>query len=72
MAIRIHHREQRVVMATTQIEKKVLKVLADADLTDGETVRALSAAFHNVLAGYAKEMIRIERHGDADKPGGIE
>ena len=59
---RIHPRE-RVVQAA---EAKLAEALED--LTDAEAISILGAH----LSRIAKYAIRVERHGDAGKPGGVE
>lgn len=72
--MRVHPREAAVVEAESKIRLAVGDVLyaEAADFTDGETVRILTSVFGDLLATHAKYMIRAERHGDTDRPGGLE
>lgn len=45
---------------------------AHGDLTTTEHLRVVHAAFSDHVHAVLKCLIRIERHGDVDKPGGLE
>ena len=76
MAFRIHPREQNTNLIQSKIVQAIYEAVEaaeeemDFELTRGETIRVLSGAFHEILGSWAKYMIRDERHGDANKPGG--
>ena len=42
------------------------------ELTEGETPRVFVSLINRELGGMAKYQIRMERHGDPDKEGGLE
>jgi hydrogenase maturation factor len=70
--MRIHHREENVRRATMALNKALIDTLTKEALTAGETIRVLMAVFGGHLDSIAKFAIRQERHGDEDKPGGLE
>lgn len=41
-------------------------------MTDGEYIQAMNAVFSRSIGTWAKLQIRMERHGDTEKPGGEE
>lgn len=67
---KIHHRE----MLVRDAELKIHIVLSEATkgLTSAEVVRVVTSATSTFLLSFTKYLIREERHGDTDKPGGLE
>ncbi len=65
--MRQHPRMVVVATARVEIVREFLKVQEKHNLTHGETVGILA----ELLTSEAKWMIRMERHGDYDKPGGL-
>ncbi len=66
---KIHPREELVGAAETAIRNAVHD--ATEKLTEGETLRVLASVLCNEVGRIARHRIRIERHGLADKPGGL-
>lgn len=69
--MRMHPRERLVDEAEKVIAAAVLKVLEDFDLTDAEYISVLTNALNTAILRRTKYMIRQERHGDPNKPGGL-
>lgn len=67
----IHPREKLVNKAEREIENTISNILEKHDLTVAEELRVLAAVLGNRIGMTAKFMIREERHGDTDKPGGL-
>lgn len=68
---RIHEREGMVDRAEMQLQEHLSRLQFNSDLTEGEFLRVVSGAFSNTLGGIAKYKIRMERHGDSNRPGGL-
>lgn len=68
---KLHPRELATIKAESAVTRAIYGTLAKHDLTDGEALRVIVAAFGSVLGGMAKAEIRQERHGRKDKPGGL-
>lgn len=68
----LHPREENVRRAEIAIDKAVSEIIGREKLTTAETIRVLVHTLGDRLASIAKFAIRLERHGDADKPGGVE
>lgn len=63
--MKIHKREYIVEKEGLKIRKAFI----DSELTYGEAIKVIS----DILANWAKYIIRAERHpDDPDKPGGLE
>jgi hypothetical protein len=69
---RIHPRESDTDLAEYEIRAAINTVLDAHDLTTWETVRVVSSACNSVLQGEARMGIRMERHGNYDKEGGLQ
>lgn len=69
---RIHPREQQVNLAESALAIAMWKEIEKHDLTQVEAMRVVHNACGSVLGGLIKHAIRYERHGDTDKPGGLE
>jgi hypothetical protein len=70
---RIHHREQQCREAESALRKAILDWCeAHPDLTTAEHLRVVHTIFSEHIHGFLKHVIRVERHGDGDKPGGLE
>lgn len=67
--MKIHEREQKVLVACAQVQRDYL--LAVKDLTTAEELRVIATVFGDILGSIAKYAIRQERHGSTDKPGGV-
>lgn len=67
----IHGREAPVREASLELTKAVLDIVKRHSLTDGETLRIVGEVLGGWVASTAKYMIREERHGRTDKPGGL-
>lgn len=72
MGMRIHEREQRTRAAALELSGAILDIVKKHDLSEGETIRVVAGEMSNYLQSIAKYMIRDERHGDPEKPGGLE
>lgn len=71
--VRIHKREQPTDQAQNELSILMLKFWEDnPQLTDGEIIRVFTSAYNSVMQAVAKAMIRMERHGNYDEPGGWE
>lgn len=64
----LHPREKVTMKAEVEINAALIAVTEKYDLTDGEVISYISG----FLANRAKYMIRLERHGDINTPGGLE
>lgn len=69
---RQHPREQACNEAERDIELAIATALLSHALTEAEGLRVVNAVASRHIGGVAKYAIRQERHGDADKPGGLE
>lgn len=67
--MKIHPREPLV----NEVEAKILATIhrETARLTEAESLRVVNKACSGWIASVAKYAIRLERHGDADQPGGL-
>lgn len=70
-ARRLHPREALVTKAEAALRVAITETLARFDLTFGEAVQVLTAAFSTALSNVARYAIREERHGNQRKPGGF-
>jgi hypothetical protein len=70
--MKIHERE----FIVKQVENTLLASFSELErkhaLTTGESLRVANYVFSEIVGGFARIMIRIERHGDADRHGGLE
>ncbi len=70
---KLHSREIEAQKAQVELENAVLGWRRNhVDLTMAELISILTHVFSSHLGSIAKYAIRHERHGDADKPGGLE
>lgn len=69
---RLHKREAIVSTCRNELAIHVLKEFERHGLTEGEQLRVLSELYSDMVGTMAKYMIRQERHGRADVPGGLE
>ena len=69
-AMGLHPREQIVVDAEIELRSTMLRIMAR--LTTGELLAVVSRVLGEQIGGAAKFMIRRERHGNEDHPGGME
>lgn len=74
MTLRRHPREQIVDTARSALLEALMEWNRGpgAELTGAEFVSVVSHELSNQLTIWAKYEIRLERHGDAGKPGGLE
>lgn len=69
--MRTHPREKLIDEAEAHLEK-ALRHLRNMDLTDAEFISVVTQTMSRAVLSTTKYEIRIERHGDADQPGGLE
>lgn len=69
--MRIHPREKKVQKAERALIETLMEVMR-MDLTNAEYLQVLNSVFSDAIALNLKHQIRQERHGDKDKPGGLE
>ena len=72
MALRLHPREMPVQRASADLRQAVCDWRDRHDLTEAETLAVLTEVLGGSIGSIAKYAIREERHGDPDKPGGLE
>lgn len=70
--MKIHPGEERVRLAEHNIGVVVDEMISKHSLTEAETIQVVTQVMSRVLLSVAKYAIRKERHGNTDKPGGIE
>lgn len=71
--MKIHPRVEIVRDAINRVSKALVEVTDELELTDGEYLMVIGSIFGDRLTGFAKHMIRAERHpDDPEKPGGLE
>ncbi len=70
--MKIHPREEKVRAAENDLRKAISDARAKYDLTAFEELRIATQVFADVAGSIAKYGIREERHGDPNKPGGLE
>lgn len=66
-----HPREKVVRKASIEARVAVDEILRKHGITDGEETRVILAIVNDFIGGMARHMIRMERHGNADEPGGL-
>ncbi len=66
----LRHKRDKIVR---DAEQMVRQALFDhtKNLTEGEYLRVVCAVFGDAVSTTAKYIIRHERHGDSDTPGGL-
>lgn len=70
---RIHHREKLVREAESRLRGAIVDAgIHKLDLSEAEYLQVVSTVLHEQLSTTLKYAIRRERHGDTDKPGGLE
>lgn len=72
--MRVHEREKIVREAQSDLSEKLLDWMTkhDDQLTFAEELRVIAGVLGDHLSQMAKYEIRRERHGDENKPGGLE
>lgn len=73
MSPRQHEREQVVSAARLSLNEKVIDWMREEgtqNLTDAEYISVVASALQDTVLGHTKMMIRMERHGNTDTPGG--
>ena len=69
--MQIHKREQITQQANYDLTKSLLHITEEHDLTEGEYLQLIGDVFGGALTSQAKYQIRMERHGNENKPGGL-
>jgi hypothetical protein len=70
--VRLHPREGVVRKAIHRVSKALEDATDELELTDGEYLMVVGSFFGDRITGFAKHMIRAERHpDDPEKPGGL-
>jgi hypothetical protein len=63
-------------MKVTEAENELRRVLMDIEtkyeLTEAELIRVVNGVCSETIGRIVKYHIRYERHGNTDKPGGLE
>jgi hypothetical protein len=67
---RMHEREALVRAAETKLRTALAE--ATEGLTEYESLRVVNGCASDYIGGIAKYGIREERHGNVNKPGGLE
>jgi hypothetical protein len=62
----------KVNEAEMELRKAVTDIGKKHDLTEMELLRVVNTALGDTVGSIAKYHIRYERHGNTDKPGGLE
>jgi hypothetical protein len=72
--MKLHEREEVVQRARIALSKALLGWLCEygEELTFGEELSIVQGELGTQISSMAKYKIRHERHGDEDKPGGLE
>jgi hypothetical protein len=70
--VKVHPREEQVRAAVTALRSAVSYIWKSQALTDAEMLSVVTTVLSEQVLSYAKYAIRYERHGDTDKPGGLE
>lgn len=73
MSLRQHERERIVSAARLSLSEKILDWMREdgtVDLTEPEYISVVTAALSDSVLSRTKMMIRMERHGNVDTPGG--
>jgi len=68
----IHPRERLVTQAECDLSRALMAVWEKYDLTNAEMLRVTASVLGGHISRHAKYRIREERHGDPNKPGGLE
>ena len=70
---RIHRREKLITEAENNLRAAIqASGIRKMELTTAEYLQVLARIMHDEISGTLKSAIRQERHGDTDKPGGLE
>jgi hypothetical protein len=70
--MKIHSRERSVTLAECDLSRALTDVWKKYDLTSAEMLRVVAQVLGGHISSHAKYEIREERHGDINKPGGLE
>lgn len=70
--MKLHPREQVVTDAENEVRTALVEAIKKYELTTGEELRILANLFGSEVGTIAKYIIRQERHGNTDTPGGLE
>lgn len=69
--MKMHPREKIVDEWDRKLQMVLLEMM-ESDLTPGEFLSVIGSVLGGAITQRAKYMIRYERHGDGDTPGGLE
>lgn len=69
---KMHERSIVCRKAEQELLTSVHAVITKYSLTTAEQLQLVNMVAHDFIAGVLKFAIRVERHGDVDKPGDIE
>jgi hypothetical protein len=70
---RIHEREAIVETAKRKLESAVIDVVSSdefKELTSAEYTKVINLVLSDRIASLMRHLIRIERHGNSEEPGG--
>jgi len=68
----MHPRELIVRKAVHELVNALAALSVKHQLTEAEQLRVIHTAYTDQVSSVIRYMIRAERHGDTDKPGGVE
>ena len=66
---KIHPRERLVTEAENELRRAYIEALSK--LSTAECIQVINNVAHSEIALIIRQAIRMERHGDPDKPGGL-
>lgn len=68
--LKIHERERLVEIAELDLRGAWLEIMKKNGLTEGETLQVLTKFMSSQIGHMSRNMIRMERHGNLETPGG--
>ncbi len=69
--MKLHPRETRCSKAELELSAAIAEIFPRHDLTAAETLRVINEVCSRSLERLIRLAIRLERHGDEDKQGGL-
>ncbi len=69
---KLHEREILIRQAEIKLREALTKLTDEFDLTPFEYIQLVQNILGGEILQTCKYQIRVERHGDANKPGGFE
>lgn len=69
--MKLHPREDLIDQAESILNKAIMDI-HEIDLTNAEYISVVADVLGTAITRTTKYMIRYERHGDGEKPGGLE